>query len=119
MYTLVFLFGRVSAAFANFASDIIFATLCKYTTTYPMLKHLLQQYTLPPQEQWCPYSNMTFPNHYKNPDYNYHPCHKYRTPYLLYLHLQEVNLASINISYYATQNELLTKTFLYVYSMTF
>jgi len=48
---------------------------------------------LPPEETWCPYSKLPVRNGYHNPDYNYHPCHHYRTPYLLFLHLQEVDYA--------------------------
>jgi uncharacterized membrane protein (UPF0136 family) len=55
--------------------------------------HGIQSF-LPPQEQWCPYPTNTLQSiQYTNPDYNYHPCYKYRTPHLLYLHLQEVEFA--------------------------
>mmetsp|Transcript_7107 Transcript_7107/g.15556 ORF Transcript_7107/g.15556 Transcript_7107/m.15556 type:complete len:389 (+) Transcript_7107:124-1290(+) len=50
---------------------------------------------LPTRDQWCPYSNApeSKQRHYHNPDYNNHPCHRYRTPYLLFLHLQEIEFA--------------------------
>ena len=32
-------------------------------------------------------------HHYSNIDYNNHPCQRHRTPYLLFLHLQEVEFA--------------------------
>lgn len=67
----------------------LYSCLAVYTLVF-----LFGRWFLPPEGQWCPYSNTTGQqHHYNNPDYNYHPCHRYRTPYLLYLHLQEVEFA--------------------------
>lgn len=66
----------------------LYSFLIVYTFVFLFGKSLL-----PPEESWCPYSNMPVRNGYHNPDYNYHPCHHYRTPYLLFLHLQEVDYA--------------------------
>lgn len=63
------------------------------TLTYSILLYCGKSF-LPEQDKWCPYSiNASQSIHYSNPDYNYHPCYKYRTPHLLYLHLQEVEFA--------------------------
>jgi len=32
-------------------------------------------------------------HHYNNPDYNYHPCQRYRTHRLMFLNLQEIAFA--------------------------
>lgn len=48
---------------------------------------------LPQQEQdWCFIENKEdFPTDYENPDYNSDPCRLYRTPYLLFLTVDECN----------------------------
>ena len=66
----------------------LYGFLIVYTFIFLFGKSLL-----PPEEKWCPYHNLPVRNGYHNPDYNYHPCHHYRTPYLLFLHLQEVDYA--------------------------
>ncbi|KAL9190710.1 hypothetical protein ACHAXT_000416 [Thalassiosira profunda] len=54
---------------------------------------LFGRWLLPPDGQWCPYANAGQQHRYSNPDYNDDPCHRHRTPYLLYLHLQELEFA--------------------------
>ena len=68
-------------------SGLLYSCLVVYTLVF-----LFGRCFLPPVSEWCPYS-MTQHHLYKNPDYNDHPCQRYRTPYLLYLHLQEVEFA--------------------------
>lgn len=76
-------------ALGKIYAGCVYTCLIVYTAVF-----LFGRTFLPPQEQWCPYSNNTSQSiRYSNPDYNYHPCYKYRTPYLLFLHLQEVEFA--------------------------
>lgn len=96
IYTAVFLFGRVRvfrlSLFPCIGLKIICTHFLHIVLSTPHI-HGIQSF-LPPQEQWCPYPTNTLQSiRYTNPDYNYHPCYKYRTPHLLYLHLQEVEFA--------------------------
>ena len=108
MYTIVFLFGKV----CNWLLLVclvyrrrviiydcnVYQCLVSWYNFVPISDlHSLWyvfQYLLPPKEEWCPYSNMSRNiHHYNNPDYNYHPCQRYRTHRLMFLNLQEIEFA--------------------------
>ncbi|KAL3791273.1 LOW QUALITY PROTEIN: hypothetical protein HJC23_000890, partial [Cyclotella cryptica] len=80
--------GSSSSLCSKIHAGCFYTCLAVYTVTI-----LFGRSFLPPQNDWCPYTTDTNVAKYGNPDYNHHPCQTYRTPHLLYLHLQEVEFA--------------------------